>query len=339
MAELSVAAANHKRIIPVVLSQVPPKDLPASLTASNWIDFEPPADRAVQVNRVIEALEADLEWRDVGTRLATRAKEWNTSNRDRSFLLRGADLRAAETWYESKGSHQEQPTNQQYAYLAASRRGASRRLRLGLTVALCALAVAVALSVVAVVERNSAVSQFRIAESDQLAAEATNLSSTNAPLAMLFSVAAYQRAPTAVARTALIEAGKQRLDLFLTVGTNTVTAIAYSADGKSFATGDAAGRITVWDTATWRHTAFRLSKGNSEITALAFSPGHRYLLAGDSAGHYGMWTWRRARARSPGGKAGNSIQCLAFSANGEFLARSAHPAGPFSSLTRLPGMM
>ena len=132
MAELSAAVAQHKRIIPVVLSNVPPEDLPASLTAPNWIDFQPPVDRAAQVDRLIEALDADLEWRDAGTRLAARAREWEASDRDRSFLLRGADLKAAETWSESKGSHQELPTNQQHAYLAASRRGASRRLRLGL---------------------------------------------------------------------------------------------------------------------------------------------------------------------------------------------------------------
>ena len=320
MAELSAAVAQHKRIIPVVLSNVPPEDLPASLTAPNWIDFQPPVDRAAQVDRLIEALDADLEWRDAGTRLAARAREWEASDRDRSFLLRGADLKAAETWSESKGSHQELPTNQQHAYLAASRRGASRRLRLGLTAALCALTVAVALSAVATVQRNSAVTQSHIAQADQLAATATNLSATNAPLSMLLSAAAYQRAPTTEARTALIAAGKQPLDLFVTVGTSDVTALAYSADGKDLATGDADGHITMWDTATWRHVGLRLSSGNSQITALAFSPDQDYLVAGDEAGHSGVWDTQTGKAQISAGNASNSIQCLAFSANGKFFA-------------------
>lgn len=129
MAELSAAVAQHKRIIPVVLSNVPPEDLPASVTAPNWIDFQSPVDRAAKVDRLIEALDADLKWRDASTRLAARAREWQASDRDPSFLLRGADLKAAETWSESKGSHQERPTNQQYAYLAASRRASDLRER------------------------------------------------------------------------------------------------------------------------------------------------------------------------------------------------------------------
>jgi WD40 repeat protein len=320
MAELSTAVAHQKRIIPVVLSHVPPESLPASLTAPNWIDFEPPADRATKVNEVIEALDADLDWRDASTRLATRAREWEANGKDRSFLLRGADLKAAEKWYGSKGSHEEQPTNQQYAYLAASRLGASRRLRVGLTAALCALAVAIALSVVAIVQRNTAITQSHNAQSEQLAAEATNLSTTNAPMAMLLSVAAYERAPTEEARTALVRSGKQPLDLFLTVGTSAVTAAAYSTDRKTLATGQADGHITVWDTATWQHTGLRLSSGNSEITALAVSPDQHYLLAGDSAGHFGLWDLQTGKAQISPGNAKNSIRCFAFSPGGKFFA-------------------
>jgi WD40 repeat protein len=321
MAELAAAVANHKRIIPVVLSHVPPQDLPASLSAPNWIDFQSPENRAAQVDRVVEALEADLEWRDASTRLATRARDWEASGRDRSFLLRGADLKTAEAWSESKGSRQEQPTNQQHAYLAASRRGTSHRLRLGLTAALCALAVAVTLSIVAVVQRNSAVTQSHISQSEQLAAEATGFSATNAPRAMLLSVAAYQRASTAEARTALIQAAKQPLDLYLTAGTSAVTAIAYSADGKELAVGDADGHITMWDTATWRHNGLRLSSGSSEITALAFSsPDQHYFVAADSAGRSGVWDTQTGKAQISGRTSRNPITCLAFSANGKFFA-------------------
>ena len=137
---------------------------------------------------------------------------------------------------------------------------------------------------------------------------------------MLLSAAAYQRAPTTEARTALIAAGKQPLDLFVTVGTSDVTALAYSADGKDLATGDADGHITMWDTATWRHVGLRLSSGNSQITALAFSPDQDYLVAGDEAGHSGVWDTQTGKAQISAGNASNSIKCLAFSADGKFFA-------------------
>ena len=50
------------------------------------------------LDEVIQALEEDLPWRDAHTRLAVRTQEWASAQRDRSFLLRGSDLHAAEEW-------------------------------------------------------------------------------------------------------------------------------------------------------------------------------------------------------------------------------------------------
>jgi WD40 repeat protein len=179
-------------------------------------------------------------------------------------------------------------------------------------------ALAVAATFVAIGQRNTAVTQSHMAQSEQLAAKATDFSATNAPFAMLLSVAAYERAHTAEARTALIRAGGQPLDLLLTAGTSAVTAAAYSTDGKDLATGEANGRIALWNTATWQQV--RLSGMNGEITALVFSPGQQYLFAGDDAGDFGLWNTQTGKAQISRGKKGDSIQCLAVSPNGNFFA-------------------
>jgi hypothetical protein len=47
---------------------------------------------------IIAAIETDLEWERQHTRLTVKALEWDDSGRDRSFLLRGSELAAAEQW-------------------------------------------------------------------------------------------------------------------------------------------------------------------------------------------------------------------------------------------------
>ena len=197
-------------------------------------------------------------------------------------------------------------------------RRAMRLAKGAITVLTMLTALAVAASFIAIGQRNTAVSQSHIAQSEQLAAEASNLSGTNAPLSMLLSVAAYKRAGTTEARTELIRAGKQPLDQLLTVGTSAATAVAYSADGNDLATGDADGHITIWNTATGRHS--RISSEKSEITALAFSPDQHYLVAGDDAGEVGLWDMQTGKGRISSVNGNTSIQCLTFSPDGTFLA-------------------
>jgi TIR domain len=72
--ELEVAVDGHKRIIPVIFRPVPENSLPAALTTPNWISFEDEEARAHEVDELIEALESDLAWRDLSTRLAGRAR-------------------------------------------------------------------------------------------------------------------------------------------------------------------------------------------------------------------------------------------------------------------------
>jgi hypothetical protein len=96
MRELALAAVQRKLIVPVLLRAVDRARLPESLTRPNWIDFSPGHDVGAGVDRVVSALEEDLPWRDAHTRLTVRAKEWANAGRDRGFVLRGGDLRAAE---------------------------------------------------------------------------------------------------------------------------------------------------------------------------------------------------------------------------------------------------
>ncbi|MBB5931864.1 nSTAND1 domain-containing NTPase [Streptomyces echinatus] len=66
---------------------------------------------------------------------------------------------------------------------------------------------------------------------------------------------------------------------------DTVRALSFSSDGKHLAVGDAAGRVTVWDSRVRRRTFFAATRGGTAksttaVSALAFSPDGRTLAAG-----------------------------------------------------------
>ena len=333
MAELTTATANNKRIIPAVLGDVPPHDLPPSLTAPNWIGFRAPADRAAQLSKILEALDTDLKWRDASTRLATRAREWDMSEQDRSFLLRGTDLKAAEAWYEDKGAHEEQPTHLQDAYLAASRRGASRRLRLGLTAALCALAIAVVLSVVALVQRNHAISNSRLALSGQYAAQSTAALSSDPARSLALALSAVRTRQT----TSSADALRQAMDHFQLLRTlvctdSPATAVAVSPDGSKFAIGTSTGIIQVWDARTlvkiWQVSQKFIKTGSplgESIQTLQFNPGSTELLSASYDGTARLWdAWTGTQLgflAPPGGN--NGLSAAHFNASGTLVVTTS----------------
>ena len=116
------------------------------------------------------ALEVDPVWVQTHTRLLVRAQEWQRRNRDTSLLLRGSDLRAGESFLEGQSGRDPPPTPLQAEYVVASRSSARRRLRVVVGGVVAALAVAIALAAVALVQRSRAIHGAKVARSRELAA-------------------------------------------------------------------------------------------------------------------------------------------------------------------------
>ena len=145
-------------------------------------------------------------------------REWAGADEDTSFLLRGSDLRLAEAWFADGANHDEQPTAVQGQFIESSRRSAARRQRWLVTGVTIAMVLAVLLSIVALIQRGQAVTaknqaqaQLRESQATAMAAESTNLLSTNLPLAVLVSIEARQRSATPVATNALAASATQPL--------------------------------------------------------------------------------------------------------------------------------
>jgi TIR domain len=156
--ELDQAVELNKLIVPVVLREVPDrKELPASLTRPNWVMFTPGSDLGHAVDQLSEALTEDLSWRDEHARYTIRGGEWARGDHDKSFLLRGSDLRVAEEWLAQAPAHPKTPpTAAQTAYIVASRKAAVRTQRTWQGALSAGLVIALLLAGWAFLQRNQA---------------------------------------------------------------------------------------------------------------------------------------------------------------------------------------
>ena len=161
--EISHAVKNNKRIIPIVVSNVEPSEVPAPLVHLQWIFFDQEDRYSDAVDDLITTIQVDQNWVKSHTRLQNRALEWHRKDYPSAALLRGADLNQAEAWLTEAPEMDPPPTTLQTDYIFNSRRATNRRQRLSIIVAGAGIAITLVLGIWAWVQRNQAIetTQFR----------------------------------------------------------------------------------------------------------------------------------------------------------------------------------
>src|ERR1700690_3932811 len=148
--EVEYARELQKRIVPVLRDPVSDGELPAEIRDRNWIPFTDADEFDGALGRLVAALDTDLDAAKAHTRWLLKALEWEGEGRDRSFLLRGSELKAAEGWLAAiSGGRDPAPTQLQREYLLASRNAAARRQRALAGVSLAVAAVSIGLLIFA----------------------------------------------------------------------------------------------------------------------------------------------------------------------------------------------
>jgi WD40 repeat protein len=281
--ELARAVGLNKRVIPVVRRDLgDDAPVPPALAQPNWIWLRQEDDGEHGMAAVIEALDTDLEWRDAHSRLAVRTAEWLDHDRDRSFLLRGSDLRAAEEWLARQGDHEERATAEQTGYVLASRQATTRRQRSTLAAVAIALAIAVALAVFALVQRGQAIEGERVARSRELAASALSVLPRDPELGVLLAAEAVGTKPTHEAEDALRRSlAESHAAVTMRGHRGPVGGAVFDPSGRSVITDGHDGTVRVWDASTGRQTAVLRGHG-ARLIAVAVSPdGARIVSTGD----------------------------------------------------------
>ena len=245
--EVDHATALNKLIIPIYHREFDEEECPEALRKREWILLGDRDSFEAGIGRLVEALETDVEWRDQHTRLAGRGREWRDANEDKSFLLRGSDLRDAENWLTRQADHREAATGDQIEYILRSRRAASARQR-ALTAGVGAgLFVAMVLAAFALIQRNEAIEREHEARSRELAANATNAMATDPGLGLALAVLAVDTARTTQATVVLRQATLAVRTLEIRrLHRGAVNAVAVDRDGRRVVTAGHDGTVRVW---------------------------------------------------------------------------------------------
>jgi len=261
--EVEHALELNKRIVPLLLRPVADDAVPEGVRVRNWIQFTEPEGFDSGVGRVVDALDTDLDWTKAHTRWLVKALEWEGGGRDRSLLLRGSELGAAEGWLASATGKEPEPTALQREYVAASRLAASRRQRLLVGVSVTVAAVSLGLLVFALSSRSAAIGarntarqQALTAKSQALAADSQTQLAVDPERSILLAEAALRKSATPEAlfalraaldasplRARLPDAGLQSCSGFGRGAPD----LAYRPDGRRLAEALCSGVIVVTD--------------------------------------------------------------------------------------------
>ena len=127
--EVAHAARGNKRIVPIVVGDHGTAEVPEPVARVNWLFFRPSDDHDQAFSQLQTAIDTDLTWVRAHTRLLVRAREWETHQRDRGYLLAGQDLEESERLLAEAGNRSPSPSDLHVAYVAASRGNETERQR------------------------------------------------------------------------------------------------------------------------------------------------------------------------------------------------------------------
>jgi len=289
--EVEHAREMRKRIVPVLRRSVPDGRLHEEIRDRNWIPFSDAADFEPSVDRLLTALDTDLPHVKEHTRWLVKALEWDVEGRDRSFLLRGSELRSAESWLAAAdGRGEPAPTQLQREYLLSSRNAAARRQRLFAAASLAVALLSIGLLAFALISRGQAISEKVTANSQSLASQAESELTVDPEISVLLGMLAVRAKATPEAMFALREA----LDdspLQLSVSTGPIATCAASPSGTlaAFAPGGREilearcdGALVLIDAATG--AVERTVRLRPVAAALGYAPNGSVLAIGTSTG-------------------------------------------------------
>ena len=285
--EVEYARELQKRIVPVLRDPVSDAELPAEIRDRNWIPFTESDEFDASLGRLVAALDTDLEAAKAHTRWLVKALEWEVESRDRSFLLRGSELKAAEAWLAaSPDTADPAPTSLQREYLLASREAAARRQRLIAGASVVVAAVSVGLLVFALIARSQAVSEQVSARAQALSAESQSELPDDPEISLILGMRAVREKATPQSLFALraaldaspLEHAFPTLAAGTSCGLNSGLTAALNPDGTQIAEGTCGGKLVLLNEASGR--VVRSMHLAQTIVALTYSPSGLLLAVG-----------------------------------------------------------
>jgi hypothetical protein len=330
--ELDHAAHDNKRMVPLWHRDVADEDVPPDLSAHQYVFLRESDDFEDSFERLLEALDTDLEWVHSHTRLLSRAKEWDKGGRDPSFLLRGKTLEEAERWQAKEVENSPKLTSLQKEYILASRqaqtdlqRRQTKLQRRLLGAGALVLMVVMVLGLVSFWQWREARMQASIALSRQLIAQSSELQESQPDVSLLLNVQALRRAPATAkeeARFSLMEklARPYHVSTQLTGHTDWVNDVEFSPDGELLASASGDNTVRLWDVASGKQHGEPLKEHTGFVNDVAFSPDGELLATASDDNTVRLWDiWIGKPLDQPLTHTGE-VDDVEFSPDGKLLA-------------------
>jgi hypothetical protein len=277
--------AAAKRIVPVVA--IEPQNAPPEVAALNWLFFGDTDDFEAAFAQLVYALDTDLEWVRAHAQLEGRAYEWN-SKRDKSLLLRGAQLDDAEGWLAA-GMRNPAPSPLQAAFTLASRQAITRRRRTFITTLAAISVVMLVLAAAALFLRSRAVDREHLATARGLAAAATIQIDTDPQLALILGLRAWDARHTPEAEEVIRRAVEvnRELETFQSHA-GSVFGVSFSPDGGTLASCGDDGMVRLWRVSDGEIVR-EWDTGQVKVSTVEFSPDGVVLATSGSDGTVRLW--------------------------------------------------
>jgi WD domain, G-beta repeat len=170
--EVEFAASLNKRFAPIVCRQVDTRAVPEALRRLNFIFCDDQTRFDESMAQLVEALETDIEWVRKHTEFGEHAGRWVNAGRPgpRGLLLRSPTLEEAERWIAARPANAPAPTEATQAFIAESRRAATRRRNVVTALLTGGLLIALSIAAMAYWQRGIAIEQRGIAEQNEIRA-------------------------------------------------------------------------------------------------------------------------------------------------------------------------
>jgi WD40 repeat protein len=309
--EVDHALGFKKRIIPIVCRDIEDRQIMEPIAALNWIFFRPSDDFDAAFQKLLFALDTDLEYWRQASELLTRARQWEAQQKNNSFVLRGHALTSAEHWLAEGANKQPNPTKLHIEFITASRRAVNNRQRATVSVMSVILAVLVVLTLVsynfsqiAQAQERVATHQKTVALSRQLAAEANLALLHNQPdVALLLSAKSFETNENLETRNALLATITDDPHL-QSIGSDdpsvSIVDVAFEPHGVHMFTLAADGTIERWSFPDLSHKLFAQGDGTYNVERrLLLSPDGKQLI---SVATDGLRDWDTTTGDGPSSK-------------------------------------
>ena len=126
--EVDETARAGKRLVPILLAEVPDKDVPERLRKLNYVLFSSGHSFSKGLGNLTRALRADAPWIREHTRYAEMANRWVERGKPAALLLRGSDLDDARRWIVARPSEAPEISAPQQGFIEASALAADEEL-------------------------------------------------------------------------------------------------------------------------------------------------------------------------------------------------------------------